>query len=449
MVQLPEAVSAVVDKLGRYEEALAYYDGEVKEVFGSLEIARLLRRTSDVGNLNYARVVVDAVFNRIEIANVRGSSERATNRLADIWENNDLAVEAREIHRNTLVFGDAYAVVWPNENGDTEIVYNSPMVMSMVYEAGTVRQKKYAVKLWKDSDEVFRMNIYTKDSLVKYLARTQAVIPGTEWEVTDSVPNPFGEIPVFHFRTDGQFGRPEHKDAYGAQDSIHKHFVRSLIIADYQSAPQRWALTKNSEGTDVGDFEEGDTARENIDALSNKPGNVWFLRNVDAVGEFKPANPDVFWSPIQNSVKAMAGLTQTPMSYFDKMANQSGEAGRAAEAPLIKKIKDREASFTSTWKELLRFVLKVDGVNSKVEVRWTNPESLDNLDFWDVQLKKINAGLSHRQALREAGYEEDEIDRIMAEREQEAANGLYYQRAPQTRVNTNNDETQAIQSENN
>ena len=137
------------------------------------------------------------------------------------------------------------------------------------------------------------------------------------------------------------------------------------------------------------------------------------------------------------------------MSYFDKSSNQSGEAGRAAEAPLVKKIKDREASFTSTWKELLGFILKIEGMNTKVEVRWVNPESLDNLDFWDVLLKKINAGLSHRQALREAGYEEDEIDRIMAERQQEAADGLYYQRAPQTRVNTNNDETQAIQPEDN
>lgn len=449
MVMLPEAVSAVVDKLPCYEEAQAYYDGLVPETFASIEMARLLRRTSDAGNLNYARVVVDAVFNRIEIANVRGSSENATRRLSDLWENNDLAVEAREIHRNTLVYGDTYAVVWPGENGETEIVYNSPLVMSMVYEPGTVRQKKYAVKLWKDSEELYRMNIYTRENLIKYSARTQAVVPGTEWEVTDSIPNPWGEIPVFHFRTDGQFGRPEHKDAYGAQDSIHKHFVRSLLIADYQSAPQRWALTKHDESTDVGDYNEGDTDRENITALSNKPGAMWFLRNIDQVGEFKPANPDVFWAPIENSVKAMAGLTQTPMSYFDKTSNQSGEAGRAAEAPLIKKVKDRETSFASTWKELLRFVLKIEKVTSKVEVRWVNPESLDNLDFWDVQLKKINAGLSHRQALREAGYEEDEITRIMEERQQEAAEGLYYQRAPQTRVNTNNDETQAIQSEDN
>lgn len=449
MVQLPEAVSAVLDKLPYYEEAQAYYDGEVPETFASPELAMLLRRTNMGANLNYARVVVDAVFNRMEIANVRGSSENATRRLADIWENNDLAAEAREIHRNTLVYGDAYAVVWPDENGDIEVIYNSPENMSMVYEPGTVRRKKYAVKLWREDEETYRLNIYTKDALVKYVARTSTVAPGTEWEVSDSIPNPWKVIPVFHFRTDGQFGRPEHKDAYGAQDAIHKHFVRSILIADYQSAPQRWALTKNGEGTDTGDYDEGDTARENIDALSNKPGNVWFLRNIDAVGEFKPANPEVFWMPIEKSVKAMAGLTQTPMSYFDKSSNQSGEAGRAGEAPLVKKIKDREASFASTWKELLGFVLKIDKINSKVEVRWTNPESLDNLDFWDVQLKKINAGLSHRQALREAGYEEDEIDRIMEERQQEAADGLYYQRAPQTRVNTNNDETQAIQPEDN
>jgi hypothetical protein len=46
-------------------------------------------------------------------------------------------------------------------------------------------------------------------------------------------------------------------------------------------------------------------------------------------------------------------------------------------------------------------------------------------------LKKINAGLSHRQALREAGYEESEIERIMAERAEEASAVASYGRVDQ------------------
>ncbi len=92
----------------------------------------------------------------------------------------------------------------------------------------------------------------------------------------------------------------------------------------------------------------------------------------------------------------------------------------------------------------MKFVLKVEGLTGNVSIYWKTHEALDEMERWDVSLKKINAGLSHRQALREGGYAPEEIEKIMAERQQEAADGLYYQRAPQTRVNLNADETKDI-----
>jgi hypothetical protein len=108
---------------------------------------------------------------------------------------------------------------------------------------------------------------------------------------------------------------------------------------------------------------------------------------------------------------------------------------------LLKKVGDREDSFGYAWRDVFRFALLIEGVASDVIVYWQKRESLDELERWDVALKKINAGLSHRQALREGGYPEDQIEQILAERKEEADSGLFYARAPQTRVNTSADET--------
>jgi hypothetical protein len=250
-------------------------------------------------------------------------------------------------------------------------------------------------------------------------------------------------VPVFHFRTHRPFGRPEHYDAYDSQNTINTLVNNHLYTVDYQGAPQRYALAAaGADGGEIADFDEGDTARENIAALKNGPGEVWFMSGVSKMGQFDPADPSVFWTPIKDTIKAMAALTSTPLHFFDRTGNNpTGNGLRTAEAPLLKKVADREAAFGYAWRDLFRFVLKIDGIASGVIVYWKQIESLDELERWDVTLKKINAGLSHRQALREGGYPEDQIDTIMAERKAEADAGLFYQRSPQTRVNVSNDET--------
>jgi hypothetical protein len=208
-----------------------------------------------------------------------------------------------------------------------------------------------------------------------------------------------------------------------------------MYTMDYQGAPQRYALASAGQDAEVEDFAEGDTDRENLGALKNGPGELWYLKGVTSVGEFKPADPETFLKPVSAFVRTMASVTATPIHYFEKTGNvPSGQALRAAEAPLLKKIGDRQQSFGATWRDLFRFILKVEGINSDVTVNWHSPEAMDGLDQWDVILKKVNAGLSHRQALREGGYDEELIEKIMTERAQEAAEGSYYQRKPEARV---------------
>jgi hypothetical protein len=316
--------------------------------------------------------------------------------------------------------------------------------MALVYNPENPTEKLYAVKIWRSGDKESRMNIYTADSIRKYRTNSDAVTEGSQWTQIDTVENPFGEVPVFHFRTHRPYGRPEHFDAYDAQNHINKLFIQSMNTIDYQGAPQRWALA-NPDGGEGSDFDDNDAGADEMLSMKNGPGQLWYMKGVTSVGEFSVADPDNFWEPIKNTLRSMSALTDTPLHFFERTGNNpTGNGLRTAEAPLLKKIADREQSFGYTWRDIFRFVLKVEGIKSGVQVFWKTHESLDELERWEVALKKINAGLSHRQALREGGYSPDQIEQIMSERKQEAADGLYYQRAPQTRVNTNKDETQVV-----
>jgi len=448
-IDTKSAVAEIVARRGYYKTALDYYEGRVPETFASAKLRQAFRATGEYSRLNFCRPVVDAVNDRLEIATISAKSEKATATIQRIWENNELTLEAQEIHRRALVFGDCYVIVWPDpESGELQVAYNAPTDMVMVYDPENPRKKLYAVKTWMPDKQHIRMDVYTKDSINRYSAQSGYLTDGLNWQEIDTIENPFGEIPVFHFRTHRPFGRPEHFDGYDTQNAINKLFVTSLFTVDYQGAPQRYALALMDD-SQLSEWDEDSSDRQNIEAMRSGPGELWYMKGVSQVGEFKPADPSNFWNPIHDSINAMAALTSTPLHYFERTNLQTGNALRAAEAPLLKKVGDRQISFGATWAEMFRFALKIEKINSAgIQVYWKTLESLDEVERWDVTLKKINAGLSYRQALIEGGYPPEQVDRIMQERQEEFKMGLYYQRAPQARQSTAN-ETNAVEDNSN
>jgi hypothetical protein len=446
-MQMKEAVQAVLNNHEKYEVANAYYEGDVPEVFATAKLRAAFRTTGDPARMNYCRTIVHAVSNRLEIGSIVTENEQANNIIKNVIDYNDMTFEMDDTHRLACAHGDRYAIVWPDELGEWEVSFHSPKNVGIVYDPENPRRKRYGVHLWQSGSNEHRMDLLYADKIAKYKSYGHSVTDGTQWIHMETVENPFGAVPVFHFRTQRPFGRPEHFEAYDCQNAINKLFITNMHTIDYQGAPTRYALTQMGDA-EIADFEDGETDRDNLDGLRNGPGELWYLKGVHQVGQFEPAKPEAFWTPIEKILRSMSVITDTPAHYFDRTGNNpTGNGLRTAEAPLLKKIEDRKASFGATWRELFTFILRAEGVVAPVTVVWKTNETLDELERWDVSLKKINAGLSHRQALREGGYTESDIEKIMAERQAEAEAGLYYTRAPQTRVNTDHDETQEVEND--
>ena len=410
----------IVDRRDHYLVAESYYTGVQREIFTNDVWLKLFRQNNTHFRFNFAKSVVDAVSNRLEIANVTGMSEEANNELSKVWENNQLELDSSEIHRNALLYGDAYAVVWTDSFGQTTIDYNSPLTTVVIYDDENPRIKKYAAKLWQTEDaqgkKLAKLNMYYPDRIEKYesFGEIQHVVSPTSFQLVSVVENPWGQIPVFHFRTTKQYGKPEHSDAYGPQDAINKLMATHMITVDYQGAPQRYALSSGGNGAEYEDFSESGTVDENLGRLKNGPGELWYLNGVSKVGEFAPADHKVFTEPVREFVRSMASITSTPLHYFEKTAIPSGESLRTAEAPLQKKVRDRQVSFSAAWKELFQFVLSIAGITSDVDVKWEPAESLASLDAWEVAVKKRVVGVSLEQILVEMGYDQEIAAQIAA-----------------------------------
>lgn len=412
MSDIKVAIDAIVQRRDHYLTAESYYDGVQNEIFTNQVWLKLFRQDHKHYRFNFAKTVVDAVANRLEIANVMGMTKKANDEINKIWEKNDLHIDSNEIHRNALIYGDSYAIVWTDNNGQVTIDYNSPLTTVVIYDYENPRVKLFGAKMWQTLDpegkNMTRLNMYYPDRIEKYamFGEVESLISASGFIPMEVIQNPWGEVPIFHFRTIKQYGRPEHLDAYGPQDAINKMMATHMTTVDYQGAPQRYALSSGGNGSEYEDFDETGTADENLGRLKNGPGELWYLKGVTKVGEFQPADHKAFTEPVTEFVKSMASITSTPIHYFESSGRiPSGEALRTAEAPLIKKIQDRQMSFGSAWRSMFRFVLSIEGIDSDVQVKWQPAESLASLDAWEVAVKKRVVGVSLEQVLIEMGYD--------------------------------------------
>jgi len=417
------ALDYILNRKDGYTRAETYYEGTQPEVFLNQRWFKLFQKNQSDFRFNFSKTVVDAVLNRLEIDQIETSSPEADAYMAQLLEQSDIKLDINEIHRNTLIYGDSYAMVWPDETGKLAIDYNSPLTTVVIYDQENPRKKLFAAKMWQYADyntKEIHLNLYYPDRIEKYVGygeiENMGTPQGSNFVLTETIPNPWNEVPVFHFRTHKPYGRPEHADAFGPQDAINKLVNTHMLTVDYQGAPQRYALTTGGNVAEMDDFSEGDTARENIGALKNGPGELWYLQGVQTVGQFPAAEPKTFTEPVNEFVNQMAAITSTPTHYFQKGTYvSSGQALRAAEAPLVKKVKNRQLALESTWRDLFLFMLKIEGITAVIDIDWAEAEIVDEVDQWDVAVRKKSVGMPLEQILLELGYDPELATQISAE----------------------------------
>lgn len=505
---LPYAYCELRDARPAYERACAFYDGEVEEIYSSAKMTRLLMKfgLNNFDNFNFAHIPVDAVANKLAIVSISADDNteesEADQTLEDLWDYNELSEESRIAHRKAGMYGDYYMMVWPvigdeedyvarktpkeladmlGEYGDitvnvpepeevpsktivaVDMTFHDPLTTRIFYSTENPLKKAFAIRSWTEGDRdklLTRANLYYPDRIERYVYEgkpPRSRYAQSKWKPfkqdgeSETLNNPFGEIPFFHFRNDRPYGRPDHINAYGPQLAINKLITSHLATVDFQSFPQRYGLmdpTADQSGTQGADFdpfmpddEDDPEFDDNESQLSADPAAFWDLKGYKTVGQFEPANPDAYLKPFDRYVKAMSQVTDTPMHYFAKDSTDrppSGEMLRVANEPIDAKAEERQETYGNTWRKALEFALSMIGVTTdRINIAWRPVETVTDKTGWETVNLQQMAGVPVDTTLVWAGNSPEQVAQWMEEakqNEQEAAQEALVQQENQAAI---------------
>lgn len=421
-----------------------YYDGDQKAKYLSEKLKEMFNGINEtLFTQNWCSVVVAAALDRINLDGWTASDNKPANELLEkVWSELAVAIEAHELHEALLVTGEAFLMVWPDEDCDCglQISFNDARNCHMEYQSFDASEPRFGAKVWRDAYGFHRLELYypdrfeyyistaskgvTDDTLpdpggfvpVSYRAKSIAMREGLDpLDVVDILPNPYGELPLFHFRTGRRSPVGDFKKIMPIQDAINKLLNNLMVSAEAAAFPQRYAITN----ADMSKLKTGAAVIWEI-----PPGDVG--SQPSQVGQFPAADLKNYTDTLQALVASMGAISRTPKHFFwDANGQPSGEALIAQEAPLVRRVENHIERLSPVWEEVAEFILQLLGVPGDIEgIDATFREYRTILPVTEAGILKttVDAGVPLVTALRKAGWSQAELDQ-MAKDKAEADKG--------------------------
>ena len=466
---ISQAIEQFRSSAARYQKTERYYRGDHDLAFATEKFANTFGTLFREFAMNLCPAICDAVRDKLRVtgfsvnvgtpaalvsvpptvvggavnsppATAGGTDSHALRSDIDrIWFRNRMQQRAGEIHKEALKNGDAYAIVWFDPAGDVTIYPQRAANVTIAYDEERPGRILWAAKYWRTADKRTRLNIFYPDRIERYVTKngTESTLPiaadfvpvsglkslvsstKTEDERPEtrdlrpgSISNSFGVVPVFHFANNadiGCHGSSELAAAIPIQDGLNKSILDMLVAMEFSAFRQRWVA-----GIEVDiDPETGEAKQpfsSGVDQLwvSSDPGTTF--------GDFGASNLDQFLKVKDSFRVDMASVTGTPLHYFLQTSRgfASGEALKQNETRFLAKVRDRQMSFGQTWAELMSFALKLAGHDGvELVTNWEDPSPTTEKDLLENLLLKKQLGISTEQALKEAGYGDVDVRRMV------------------------------------
>jgi hypothetical protein len=236
--------------------------------------------------------------------------------------------------------------------------------MRLFYDPEHPSEKLYGIKRWKMTDGRIRATLYYADHGERWVIKGKdmkelepgAWLPYAEDGLDAEFDNPYGEVPIFHYRTAAPYGVPEHIDAYGPQAAINKAMINQVATMGLAGFPARYALQddkvldNNVDDPDWDDDAEAEGIGESLAGMAqgskmrNAPGALNWLTGVKDLKEFPAAPPGVFLEPMTVYARLMGQVTDTPGYRLNFTGEPpSGESLKVDNQPLNRKAETRQA----------------------------------------------------------------------------------------------------------
>ena len=396
-----------------------YYDGVQPLVYSTERLQSLFRTINVRFGENWCGAVVNAAVDRLNLTGLEVSEQKdATAQLADLFSSTDMGLDSDDVHLAALVCSEAFVIAWREDNGPVEAYYNDPRLVHAQYDADNPKVMSWAAKRWVTDDGTYRLTLYYPDRIEYYYTTTKAEnVTDAKAYMPAEIPsaiNPYGTIPVFHFRRSRRALRSELTDVIPLQDAINKLFSDMMVAAEFGAFRQRYIISQ-----------------ADVSTLKNSPNEIWSIPAGDGtgqqtqVGEFTQTELGSYLDAMDRLATAIAIITRTPKHYLlAQGGDPSGEALITMEAPLTRKVARYQERFSATWKQVAAFMLRLGGVTvdaSQIVPQYDPIATVQPLTQAQVGVLKDQLGVSKKQIQRELGYTDDQIEQMATEREAQGA----------------------------
>jgi len=404
----------------RYDRLWRYYDGEAPLVYTSERLRDVFSGLDARFTENWCAVVVDSVLDRIELRtpNISGD-EAASMQLAALWEQTGLVDDEYTIHEDVAVTGESFVIAWPDEDDIPQAFHNDARLCHAEYDSENPRRLRFAAKWWSDDGGFVRLTLYYPDRMEYYVSKREYKV-GEEPSAKAFEPfgdepvavNPYGQIPIFHFRSNWRKVKSQLANVWPVQDMVNKILSDMMVAAEFGAFPQRYVISMAG-----------------VKGLKAAPNSIWDLvagedgTQPTTAGQFSAMPLSNYLETINKLTADIGIITRTPRHYFFVQGGDpSGEALIAMESPLNKKVERLEATLKPTWRDLAAFLLSLNGtvVRSQDIVAEYMPGATVQ-PRTQAEIRKINveAGIPLDNVLRDEGWTADDLAELDADREAE------------------------------
>lgn len=423
---LTSLLGKIEEPAARYADLDRYYTGTQPLAFLSPESRRALGDRFGRLATNLPRLAVTSLAERLRVTGFTG---------ADVWGDwlaNDLDQTSGIAHREALLLGSAYAIVWADQFGRPKVTVESAKQVAVLTDPGT-RRITAAVKRWETAKTTEAV-VYLPTEIIRLRAeQTGATTAG--FTVVETLPNPLGMVPVVRLKNSDRLlddGVSEIDDLRPLVDALNKVLVDMMTTSEFVGRPRRWATGIELEEQDVLDDNGNPTGETEAANPIPEGARAMISENSDAkFGQLEAAGLDGYSTAVDVLISQVMAVSALPAHYLGALTNAptSADALRAAEASLTARAEARQASFGRSWEDVARLMVAVrDGVDPQrvdVRVTWADAATRSIAQESDGVTKLFQAGLLPASyALKRLGYSDSEVAEIAAARRGDSLNAM-------------------------
>jgi hypothetical protein len=428
-----QLIDTMVSNLNVYaytnELKAAYYEGEQRVQMLDISIPPALSRLETV--VGWPGMVVDVLDERLDFY---GWQDDADFGLADIYQENNLAVESQMPQLDALIFGISFAVVGSGLEDEPSplITTHSPTNTTGLWSARQRRLTAALSTVWENG-AVVEVTLYTPNETTVFVRDTS----GGVWRAVDRDRHNLGRVLVVPFfnrpRASRTTGRSEISKAVRYYtDAAVRTMIGMEVNREFYSAPQRYAL-----GVSKDDFVGSDgTARTGWETIM---GRVWAIDrdedgNLPEVGQFTPASPAPYLDQVRGLGQLVAAEAGIPPAYLGFQTDNpaSADAIQRSEARLVKRAERRQASFGKSWLEVGKLALllrdgRVPDDFAEVSATWRDAATPTDAAAADAAVKLVGAGILPAESsvtLDRIGLSPSEQAQLAADRRRQTGSSI-------------------------